>query len=130
MLGVGLHLIVAILAIIAHLQWWLVLLVIISVVSSWAITLKQYKAVTSSEGDLCWTGENWSIAGGKESNAIHYLELKSTSWVTNHFSLLKFTSGAEEKSWLFTHKHLGERTYRELCYLIRQDFHLSGKNRD
>lgn len=128
LLCAGLHLIVAILALVTQMNWWLICVTIIAVIISWLVTLKQYTAVTSSSGDLCWTGESWLIAKEAESNSVEYIELNPTSWITSHYCLLKFNCGGYEKTWLFTNKHLGERAYRELCFLLKQDSHLTTKS--
>ena len=128
MLCAGTHLIVALAALIAQVPWWITIMVIIAVLVSWVITLKHYAAITQSTGDLCWSGESWLVASDEESGSIDYLELKPSSWITSHFCLLKFSLGRHEKAWLFTNKHLGERAYRELCYLTRQDSVTNRKN--
>ncbi len=122
------HLIVAVAVLINDWSWWISLLVIVVIAASWGVTTRQYHSVTNAKGDLCWTGESWMIAKEHTLNQADYLELRPTSWVTSLFSFLEFQSGDKKVVWLFTNKHLGERAYRELCYLVNQDLHLSRKN--
>jgi len=92
---------------------------------------KQYVRLTQSPDDLCWSGENWLMHEDNEQRDIQYLDLLSTSWVTAQFCLLKFESNNQSKAWFFSRKLLGERLFRELCYLVRLEMkHPKGADLD
>ncbi len=126
-LGVCLHGVVAISAIMFLTSWWLIGLIILSLLLSLVISFRQYEAITSFNSDLCWTGENWVVSDPSSDNSVTYLELASTCWLTADFSLLKFVEDHNEHAWFFTKKHLGERAFRELGYLVKQDLKAKAK---
>jgi len=79
---------------------------------------KQQQQQNQIGEELCWTGKNWLVDQGECNH--QYLELDQSSWVTAYFCFLRFKKGELEKTWLFCRKSLGERLFRELCYLIKQ----------
>ncbi len=98
--------------------WMIVLLLILSAISFY-FSFQRYWTITNSTDDLCWSGENWLMHTGSNQNTTSYLELLPTSWITPHFCLLKFVQDEQQKAWFFTRKSLGERLYRELCYMAK-----------
>jgi len=99
-------------------NFWSLLLIIVSTIGSGYFSLKQYQSITRAEDDLCWSGENW-LMQDHQLKTVSYLDLMPTSWVTANFCLLKFEQNNVEKAWLFTRRSLGERLFRELCYLAK-----------
>jgi hypothetical protein len=100
-------------------QAWMIGLVLALSAVSFYFSLKQYLAITNSSDDLCWSGENWLMHTGENQSSVCYLELLPTSWITPPFCLLKFTLNEQQRAWFFTRKSLGERLYRELCYVAK-----------
>ena len=97
----------------------LVLLVLVVTAISFWESLSQYRLITNAPDDLCWSGENWLMGSSNLNDEVSYLDLLCSSWVTPQFCLLNFSCQGEHKSWLFTKRELGERLFRELCYLIK-----------
>ena len=106
-------------------QWWLTAITLSLTTISFMMTHREYLTVTQSDDDLCWSGESWLMHGASNKDDILYLELSSTSWVTSHFCLLKFDQDEQPKAWFFTKKGLGERLYRQLCYLAKLDMKIA-----
>ena len=98
-------------------QQWMIVLVLVLSATSFYFSFQQYLTITNSSDDLCWSGENWLMHASSNQNSTSYLELLPTSWVTPQFCLLKFSQDDEQRTWFFTRKSLGERLYRELCYI-------------
>ncbi|MBV1911121.1 MAG: hypothetical protein KUG78_17615 [Kangiellaceae bacterium] len=92
------------------------------------LTYRQHLLLTNATDDLCWSGENWLVINSQQNAAVCYLELKRTSWITSRFCLLKFALNQSEQAWLFSRASLGERTYRELCYLAKRDLSKTDKS--
>lgn len=98
---------------------------------SYYYSSKQLKEITRASDDLCWTGEQWLITHLNSKNKLLfqetvYLRIIASSWITSRFSLLKFRLELDEDSktefvWFFSSESLGDRLYRELCYLCKQD---------
>ncbi|MCF6194273.1 MAG: hypothetical protein L3J46_08065 [Kangiellaceae bacterium] len=103
-----------------------ILLVLVITIFSYYYSYEQYLKVTEFNDDLCWSGENWLVH--TEQNEVCYLELLDISWITQEFSLLKFTKEEQQMAWLFTRAQLGEQLYSQLCYLARLD--LKQRNND
>jgi hypothetical protein len=94
-------------------------------------TLRHYRRLTSAPDDLCWNGDSWLIKDSQQLTV--YLELQNDSWISRQATLLHFKARpallgvdpnltqSREFYWLFTLSHLGERSYRELCYLVKQN---------
>ncbi|MGX5174654.1 protein YgfX [Aliikangiella sp. IMCC44653] len=94
-------------------------------------TIKHYRRLTSASDDLCWNGDSWLFQDANQQTI--YLELQATSWLSRYFTLLHFkaqpallslepnTPKTREFFWLFSLRYLGERSYRELCYLVKQN---------
>jgi len=106
-------------------QIWMIILVLVTVLGSFYYSRNQYQAITNSSDDLCWSGECWLMHSGSQSNGIDYIDLLPTSWITPHFCLLKFERSEQEVAWLFSRSGLGDRLYRELCYLSCLDMNNS-----
>lgn len=85
----------------------------------------QYLRITNSPDDLCWSGESWVMHNFESEAAVSYLNLLPTSWITASFCLLKFAQSEQSNAWFFSRKSLGERLYRELCYLAKADMNKS-----
>jgi len=101
-------------------SFWSILVVVSLTVVSYYFSLKQYQSITRANDDLCWSGESW-LMQDHHSKTVYYLDLLPTSWVTANFCLLKFEQDNVEKTWLFSRKSLGERLFRELCYLAKAE---------
>jgi len=99
-------------------SFWSIVLILSLTVASCYFSIKQYQSITRSDDDLCWSGESW-LMQDNQSKTVNYLDLLPTSWITANFCLLKFEQNNVEKAWLFSRKSLGERLYRELCYLAK-----------
>lgn len=80
---------------------------------------QRYLSISSAPDDLCWSGDNWLMRQGK-LNAICYLELTTTSFLSRYFCLLHFESNKQCYCWLFSRRALGKRLYSKLVYLVRQ----------
>ena len=110
-------------------QIWMVALIAILSAFSLYYSYCQYLAITNSSDDLCWTGENWLMHSGIGQNSESYLELLPTSWITPQFCLLKFIHNEQQKAWFFTRNSLGERLFRELCYMAKLSLNKKSKSR-
>jgi len=95
---------------------WTFMLILVTISGSLYFSLRQYQAITNSPDDLCWSGEAW-LMHDPSSEGIRYMDLLNTSWITPQICLLKFKCNEQEFTWFFSRKTLGERLYRELCYL-------------
>lgn len=107
-------------------QWWMITVIVLTSLLSLFISIRHYRAITRANDDLCWSGETWlmhcqlvSESNGVNKGQVCYLDLLPTSWLTPNFCLLKFQQDESEKAWFFSRRSLGERLYRELCYLVR-----------
>jgi len=92
------------------------MLVSMTTLTSVFFSLKQYRSITNSPDDLCWSGDAWMMHDSS-SNSIQYMDMLNTSWITPYFCLLKFQYQEQELAWFFSRNTLGDRLYRELCYL-------------
>jgi len=102
-------------------QLWALALVLFATIGSFYFSRKQYLLITNSPDDLCWSGEAWLMHTNGSSEGVGYLDLLASSWVTPFFCLLKFKQNDQEFAWFFTHRSLGDRLYRELCYLVNRN---------
>ena len=130
----SLHLIILLLSFFVLGLSYLILIVVCSLIISYHFSIKQLKSITEGPDDLIWTGEQWLITFQNDKNKLSYqepvyLEVLASSWVTSRFSLLKFSSESlqeqgnkknQEFVWFFSASNLGDRYYRELCYLTKQ----------
>ena len=124
---IGGHIVSFVLATIGLHQWWVIALFAVIFAVSAFYSHIQYQRVTSAGDDLCWSGDAWLMHLTSGNKGINYFNLKISSWVTSYFCLLKFDSNGKEQVWLFTRNGLGERSFRELCYLVKKDIKLTRK---
>ncbi len=139
-LVIFLHLLASILSFIILDYVWQWTIIFVSLMSSLYLSLKQLKTITQASDDLCWTGEKWMIRVKNDKNKLDYqesiyLDILPSSWITREFSLLKFKvdpfDGVNtEYAWFFSHSNLGDRQYRELCYLCKQSLKEQYKEND
>jgi hypothetical protein len=123
--GVGIHIVAIFISLFGLSSAYLSVISLCVTIYSFWLSYHQYISVTQCKSDLCWTGENWVISDTTQTSEIIYLSLQNTSWLTEGFCLLKFACDNQQFAWLFTKKHLGDRAYRELCYMVNRDFSLS-----
>jgi hypothetical protein len=138
-LVIGLHFAVLVLSFIIIEVLWQFSFVFASLLISYYYSIKQLKEVTQAPDDLCWTGEQWLITLLNDKNKLDYretayLRISPSSWVTSRFSLLKFRIKSinglnTEFTWFFSSASLGDRLYRELCYLCKQDLKEQSKEK-
>ena len=129
-LVVLLHLSVSVLSFFIFNVSWQFGFALVSVLISYYFSIIQLKQITQAPDDLCWTGNQWLINVLNDKNKLVsresvYLNILPSSWITSGFSLLKFRleslDGANtEFVWFFSASNLGDRQYRELCYLCKQ----------
>jgi len=129
-LVVLLHLAVSVLSFFIFNFSWQYFVALVSVIISYYFSTQQLKQITQAPDDLCWTGNQWLISVLNDKNKLVtresvYLNISPSSWITSGFSLLKFRleslDGANsEYVWFFSSSNLGDRQYRELCYLCKQ----------
>ena len=93
------------------------LLSVAGVFVSYYFCNQHYKKITSSNDDLCWTGERWVM----QSNGEKQFNLLPSSWLSSHASLLHLDDGTKVNYWLFTQAGIGERAFRELNFIARQN---------
>jgi len=98
-----------------HWTWQLVITCLS--VLSYYFSIQHYKSITTSSDDLCWTGEQWVMVDKKH----RYMQLQQTSWLSSFASLLHLEDGEKKYYWLFTRNGLGDRAFRELNFLARQN---------
>jgi hypothetical protein len=115
------HLVIVVLCLSLALLWWQVLVVSCISLLSLYLSIEQYERITNAPDDLCWSGENWLMRSLASKDDTQYMTLLTTSWITPHFCLLKFDSVSHSNTWYFSKAQLGERLFRELCYLARLD---------
>ena len=125
---VAIHSFIIVLAIIHFSFSWQALLVISVTVVSFTLSLNQVRLLTSAPDDLCWSGENWLIRSDEQLNAITYLQLLPQSWMSSYACVLHFAAGEHQFQWLFTRQGLGDRSYSELCFLVKQNIAAQQKN--
>ncbi len=98
----------------------LVLLKLVSLLAvfvSYYFCIRHYKKITASHDDLCWTGERWIM----QWNGEKQFDLLPSSWLSSQASLLHLDDGGQIHYWLFTQRGLGERAFKELNYIARQN---------
>jgi len=105
-------------------QIWALTVVLFSIIGSFYYSRKQYHIITNSPDDLCWSGEAWLMHNSSSSNGVSYLEQLPTSWITPYFCLLKFELNDQEFAWFFSRTDLGDRLYRELCYIVNRNIRI------
>lgn len=121
LLIVSAHLIVLVLAAYLFQTSWVILVLLGALVLSAILSGRQYLSITRAPDDLCWSGENWLIQSEQPSGKIVYLTLMQSSWLSSFACLLHFCAGNQKHYWLFTRRGLGQSSYRELCYLVKQN---------
>ena len=109
-------------------SFWANSLVFVSLMISAYFSHRNYLRITSAIDDLCWTGDSWVMNDAQYGQGLRYMDLKVSSWITGHFCLLKFDHDGNEQSWIFSKKELGERAYRELCYLAKRNLNKIDKS--
>jgi len=102
-------------------SFWANFLVSVSLMISAYFSYRNYLRITSAIDDLCWTGDSWVMNDTQYGKGPRYMDLKVSSWITGQFCLLKFDDAGNEQSWIFSKKGLGERAFRELCYLAKRN---------
>ncbi|MFT6733623.1 MAG: hypothetical protein ACJAS9_001812 [Polaribacter sp.] len=125
------HLVVLILSFIIIEILWQFSFAFAGLLVSYYYSIKQLKEITLAPDDLCWTGDQWLVTLLNDRNKLDYretayLRILASSWITSWFSLLKFRIESingenTELVWFFSSASLGDRLYRELCYLCKQD---------
>ncbi|PHS15894.1 MAG: hypothetical protein COA86_12800 [Kangiella sp.] len=125
-----LHLAVSVLSFFIFNISWQYGFVLVSLLISYYFSIKQLQQITQAPDDLCWTGNQWLISVLNDKNKLVsrdsvYLSILPSSWITRGFSLIKFrvVSFNDENTqfaWFFSASNLGDRQYRELCYLCKQ----------
>ena len=121
------HLAVFLIALILLYSIWQILLITFLTLVSFYYSRIQYHSITNASDDLCWSGEQWLMHNESSKYGANYLELLSSSWITPYFCLLKFKHDEKTMAYFFSPKYLGERLYRQLCYLVY--LNLKNKNK-
>jgi len=116
---------------------WQYAFALVSILISYYFSIIQLKQITQAPDDLCWTGNQWLINVLNDKNKLAsresvYLNILPSSWITSGFSLLKFRHESldsinTEFAWFFSSSNLGDRQYRELCYLCKQSLREQSK---
>ena len=110
--------------------FWQYLIVIPVILASFYFSLKQYERITRAADDLCWNGNSWLMHSGDQLNALIFLQIEPSSWLTSKFCLLHFSCLNKKHYWLFTKKELGERQFSHLVYIVRLELKHSQTNSD
>lgn len=99
---------------------WILFLFLLVLIAASYFSERHYRQLTQATDDLCWNGSDWLTFSNDTLRSVIYLRLKPCSWRSSFACLLHFSSEQGEYVWLFTRAGLGERAYRELCYLAQQ----------
>lgn len=120
------HLLLIVIALFYLVGWIWVIAGVTSTLISYYFSISHYKSITSAEDDLCWSGDSWQM----QTADLTHFQLLPTSWLSNFASLLHLKEGDKTHYWLFTKYNLGDRAFRELNYIARQDLVNQRSNSD